>query len=168
MKKFRDMYGASPLHFLAVVASFAIVGYALYMIFQTSTAIGFVIWFVAAIFAHDMVAFPLYSLLNLIANRSVGGRAGYWVRERDVQPLNYIRIPLVLSAFAFLLFFPDILGLNSERYFNDTGVSGDVFLGRWIGICAALFTISALAYAVNLRRAGGQRRAEVAARAAKD
>ena len=63
------------------------------------------------------------------------------------------------------MFFPLILGLDSTNYEKDTGLSGDVFLTRWLGLCAALFLGSALIYAVRLRRAARRRRAADAPRA---
>ncbi|MGK2955749.1 MAG: hypothetical protein ACSLFI_08790 [Solirubrobacterales bacterium] len=153
MKKIRGMYGASPLHFLAVISSFAIAAYAFTRIFAAPAPESTLLFFVLAIFAHDLIAFPLYSLLNLIANRGMGSRSKGWMAERKVPPINYLRVPLVLSAFAFIIFFPLILGLSAERYENSTGLSSDIFFGRWLGLCAALFTISAIAYAINLRRA---------------
>lgn len=151
MARWRALYGASPLHLLAAIASFAVAGYAFFRIFDTPTALGFFVWFGAAIVAHDLIAFPLYSLLNLIATRTLGGERA---REasRAVPVLNYLRVPFALSAFALLLFFPLILGLSADNYEGDTGLSVDVFLERWLGLCAALFIGSALAYAVRVRR----------------
>lgn len=150
--RFRTAYGASPLHLLAVIASFLIATYAFFRIFAAPGPISTMTFFIAAIFFHDAIAFPLYSGLNWIANRSVGDRANYWMAERRVQPLNYIRIPIVLSVFLFMLYFPLILGLSASRYEKSTGIDPDIFLGRWLGICAALFTISAIAYAIQVRR----------------
>ncbi|MGB0119940.1 MAG: hypothetical protein WBP55_03165 [Solirubrobacterales bacterium] len=158
--RFRNAYGASPLHLLAVIASFLIAAYAFTRIFAAPGPISTMTFFIAAIFAHDAIAFPLYSALNWIANRSIGDRANYWFAEQKVQPLNYLRIPVVLSAFLFLLFFPLILGLSAERYERSTGLTTDVFMGNWLGICAALFTISAIAYAVQLGRVARATRAE--------
>jgi hypothetical protein len=58
------------------------------------------------------------------------------------------------------MFFPLILGLDAANYEKDTGLSGDVFLTRWLGLCAALFLGSAVIYAVRLRRASRQTEAE--------
>jgi len=158
--RFRNLYGASPLHLMAVIASFLIATYAFTRIVAAPGPISTMTFFIFAIFAHDAIAFPLYSGLNWIANRSIGDRASYWMAERRVQPVNYLRIPAVISAFLFLLYFPLILGLSASRYEKSTGLSSDVFMGRWLGICAALFTISAIAYAIQVRRASGKARAE--------
>jgi hypothetical protein len=150
--RFRGAYGASPLHLLAVIASFAVAGYAFFRIFDTPTALGFLVWFGAAIVAHDLIAFPFYSLLNLIATSSLGGTGGR-DSELRVPALNHLRVPALLSGLALLFFFPLILGLSADNYVEDTGVEIGVFLGRWLGICAVLFGGSALIYAVRLGRA---------------
>jgi hypothetical protein len=160
MARFRGAYGSSPLHLLAVIASFAVAGYAFFRIFDTPTALGFIVWFGGAIVAHDLIAFPLYSLLNLIATGSLGGIGGR-DSELRVPALNHLRIPALLSGLALLLFFPLVLGLSADNYVEDTGVEIDVFLGRWLGLVGALFLGSALIYAVRLGRA--ERLAEAAA-----
>jgi hypothetical protein len=153
--RLRSAYGASPLHVLAVIASFAIAGYAFLRIAEGPSALGTFVWFGAAIFAHDLLAFPLYSALNLIAHRSLVG-SGEERPARRVPAINHLRIPALLSALYFVLFFPLILGLSSDNYLADTGVSADGYLERWLGICAALFLGSALIYAVRLRIAAGE------------
>ena len=151
MGRFRKLYGASPLHLLAVIATLALVGYGFFMIFKSPAPESTLIFFVAAIFAHDMLAFPLYSGLNRIAGQAVG-RGASEHDERRVPAINYLRVPFILSAFCFLLFFPLILGLSSDRYSASTGMDVDMFVGRWLGITAAVFLCSAVAYAVRLRR----------------
>ena len=165
MNKFRSLYGASPLHLLAVIASLAIAGYGFMRIFDSPAPESTMLFFIAAVFAHDLIAFPLYSALNQIAGRSAGENANWWVSQQEVQPLNYIRIPSVISAFLLLLYFPLIFRLSAERYMANSGQSADVFLGRWLGIVAVLFTVSALLYAIRLRTASRRKSRETAARA---
>jgi hypothetical protein len=158
MARFRSAYGDSPLHLLAVLASFALAGYGFLRIVENPSALGTLVWFAGAAVAHDLIAFPLYSALNLIAHRSIEGPDDAWEERRRVPLINHVRIPAFLAALALLMFFPLILGLDSANYEKDTGLSGDVFLTRWLGLCAALFLGSALIYAVRLRRAarGGE------------
>ncbi len=73
--------------------------------------------------------------------------------------INHVRIPAFLSALALLMFFPLILGLDTTNYEKDAGLSGDVFLTRWLGLCAALFLGSAVIYAIRLRRSAQRRKA---------
>jgi len=155
--RLRAIYGASPLHALAVLASFAIAGYAFFQIAKTPTALGTFVWFGAAIVAHDLLAFPLYSTLNFIAHRSLVKPSDEWLASRRVPAINHLRVPTMLSGLAFLLFFPLILDLEPSRYTDDTGLSKSVYLGHWLGICAALYLGSALIYAVRLRRASRPR-----------
>ena len=168
MKKFRSLYGASAIPMLAVVASLELAPYRCMRIFDAPAPESTMLFFIAAIFAHDLIAFPLYSALNQIAFRSSGEKANWWLSEQKVQPLNYIRIPFVISGFCLLLFFPLIFRLSSERYMANSGQSVDVFLGRWLGIVAVVFTISALLYAFNLRRATREVSEDEAARASED
>jgi hypothetical protein len=168
MERFRSLYGASPLHLLAVIASFAIAGYGFLRIFDSPAPESTMLFFIAAVFAHDLIAFPLYSALNQIAFRSAGKQSGYRLSRQAVQPLNYIRVPFVLSAFCLLLFFPLIFRLSSERFMAGSGQSADVFLGRWLGIVAVLFTASALLYAFRLRQENRRLAADTAARASGD
>jgi drug/metabolite transporter (DMT)-like permease len=145
MAEFRERYGAGPLHLIAVCATAAIAGYAIVELSGLPAPIGFAVWFVGAVVAHDLVAFPLYSLLNRIAGRAAG--AG-----RDRSAYNYVRVPAVVSAVLFVVWFPLILGLSSEVYELKSGRTTDPFLGRWLAITAALFVVSGLAYAVRMRR----------------
>lgn len=154
MARFRSAYGDSPLHLLAVLASFAIAGYAFLRIVDSPSALGTLVWFGGAAVAHDLIAFPLYSALNLIAHRGIEGPDEVWEERRRVPLINHVRIPAFLSALALLMFFPLILGLDSANYEKDASLSPDLFLTRWLGLCAALFLGSALIYAVRLRRAG--------------
>jgi hypothetical protein len=152
MARFRKAYGASPLHLLAVFASLAIAGYGFFMIFQAPSPESTLLFFGLAIIAHDMIAFPLYSGLNLVAGRSFERSPSKTARPGSVGAVNYVRIPFVLGAFCLIVFFPLILGLSSERYELATGLDPDVFLARWLAICAVLFTGSAVLYAIRLRR----------------
>jgi hypothetical protein len=141
---FRDRYGQTPLHLIAAIATFAIAAYAFLEIFDRPSPVGFVVWFGAAIIAHDLITFPLYSLLNAIAGRAAG-RAGPrgW--------LNYVRIPAFLAALAFLVWFPFILGFGSSSYEGASGRSDVPFLERWLLLTAGLFAVSGVAYAVRAR-----------------
>jgi hypothetical protein len=140
----RSPYGAGPLHLLAVLASFAIAAYAFVEIVERPGALSFVVWFGGAVIAHDLIAFPLYSLFGFVAGRAVGNRAA--------AAVNYIRIPALLSGFAFIVWFPFILELSGQGYEGASALSADPFLGRWLLLTAALFAGSGFLYAVNLRR----------------
>ncbi len=151
MTAIRDRYGSSALHLLAVLATLAVAGYAFVEIIARPNAINVLLWFGGAIVAHDLIAFPLYSGLALLAGR--GARLeGQRLDVRGAVTLNHVRVPALLSAFALVVWFPLIFGLSSDRYRADTGLSASVYLGRWLLLTAALFVGSAIVYALRLRR----------------
>jgi hypothetical protein len=146
---FHRAYGAGPLHLLATIASLALAAYAFTRIFNGPQALNVVIWFVGAIVAHDLIAFPLYTALDRVS--AMVGRVGQSSGPR-VPVVNYVRVPAILAGIAFIVYFPLILRLGDGRYERATGVSQDVYLGRWLLICAALFAVSAVLYALRTGR----------------
>ena len=146
----RDRYGSSVLHLLAVLATLAVAGYAFTAIIARPNAVNVLLWFGGAIIAHDLIAFPLYSAFALVAGRSAILRSDRLDRRRTAA-LNHVRVPLLLSALALVIWFPLILGLSADRYRDDTALSASVYLGRWLLFTAALLAGSAIIYAVRLR-----------------
>jgi hypothetical protein len=106
------------------------------------------VWFAAAIIAHDLVLYPIYALADrlLVATR------------RDPRPgsrvpvLNYIRVPALGAGLTLLVFLPGIIEQGAPTYRAATGLTQEVFLGRWLLLTAAMFAISAALYAVRLVR----------------
>jgi hypothetical protein len=162
VSRLRDLYGSSSLHLLAVIVTMSFALYGAVRIAEGSDALNTFIFLGGAIVAHDLISFPLYSGLNLIAHRSLVGPLRGPRPERRVPLINHIRIPALLSGFALVAWFPLILGLSAHNYRLKTGLDPDVFLGRWLLISAGLFLGSALVYAVRLRRAVTAERAEPA------
>src|SRR5262249_57800376 len=76
LQRFRRVYGASPLHLLALIASLAITAAAVVRWFDVaaSDTARIVIWFAVAIIAHDLVLLPLYSALDRVGRGGRGGR----------------------------------------------------------------------------------------------
>lgn len=148
MAALRSRYGDGPLHLIAVVISFAIVGYAFIQIAASPSPISFAIFFAGAIVAHDLIAFPIYSALNLI-----GGRATSIARLGPAT-INYVRVPALLAGFAFVVWFPLILALDPERYEAATATAPADYLGRWLALTGILFLGSGIVYAVRRRRSG--------------
>ncbi len=179
MRRFRYEYGAGPLHLIAAIAAFAIAGFAVLMLFEVQEGpqlLSFAIWFVGAILLHDMVLFPLYSGVDRLVLRGAGvhralpadaarttltRREGKWVEEPGdtatgpsaTSAVNYLRIPFLLSALFFVVWFPLILGVAEEEYAVTTGQSTDGYLERWMLLTGVLFLISGIAFAVRLARA---------------
>lgn len=155
--RFKRLYGGHPLHLVTLLASFALVGYVISTMGTKQLWNSRVwwqsilVWFVAAILLHDLVLFPCYAL----ADRSLG--AGWRAvtgrlpdRTPRVPPINYVRIPVMASGLLFLIFLPGIIQQGKGTYHNATGLTQAPFLARWILITAALFGVSAVAYAVRL------------------
>ncbi|MDJ0462073.1 hypothetical protein [Streptomyces sp. H27-C3] len=162
MSGFRTRYGASPLHLLLVLCSFALTGYAGIRLLDGDTLM-VVVWFVGAALLHDLVLLPLYTVTDRTAQALLGGRRGESAAHArgEGRPLirewiNYVRVPVFLSGVLLLTYFPLILG-QVHRFTAYTGLSADVFLGRWLLITAVLFGLSAL---VLLARMGFSRRAQ--------
>ncbi len=134
----------------------AVVGYAFIAIVARPSALNMLLWFGGAIIAHDLIAFPLYSALGLVAGRAARAGAGAASADRErlgVMALNHLRVPALLSAFALVVWFPLVFGLSEDRYRADTGLSASVYLGRWLLLTAALLAGSGLLYALRLRLA---------------
>jgi len=170
----RRWYGAHPLHLLALLAAFALAGYALRAVVAAGQWRGFAVWFVVAIVAHDLLLFPLYSLADLslrrlLPGRAVGGHsritaaadaAGTTAPAPSGPPvINYVRIPAAFALLLLLVWFPLILGLSAGTYHRASGLTAEPYLGRWLAVTGVLFLASAAAYAVALRRASARARA---------
>lgn len=153
LTRFRDIYGAHPLHLLTLIAGFALFGYALATI-QPATLWNpntwwqsIAVWFAVAIIAHDLVLFPLYALADRIllsARRIRSGRG-----EARVPLLNYVRVPALASGLSLLVFLPGIIEQGAPTYMAATGQTQQPFLGRWLLLTAAVFAISAVVYAIR-------------------
>jgi hypothetical protein len=159
VRRFLSWYGAGPLNLLAMVAGFALAGYAVAELLPNN-AFGILVWFIGAVIAHDLLLMPLYTL----ADRS----ATSVLRHRRPTPatlpwVNYVRIPAALSGILLLIWFPLIFRLP-RRFPATTTLSLDPYLWHWLGVTGALFLLSAAALALRLRtsrrgprkRAGGQ------------
>ncbi|WIM87281.1 hypothetical protein PT015_20915 [Candidatus Mycobacterium wuenschmannii] len=107
-----------------------------------------VVWFVAAFVLHDLVMFPVYALLDRALRSSATRRSP---RHRPAVPvLNYLRVPALGSGLLFLIFFPGIIRQGATLFGEDTGLTQEPFLGRWLMLTALLFGFSAVAYGVRL------------------
>ena len=145
MSRFRSRYGASPLHALAHLAAFALAGFALLQLVDVRGAERIVLWLVAAVVLHDLVLLPFYSGLDRAA-QAVAGPA-----------VNYVRVPLGLSALLLLVFFPLILGRSTGTLEAVSGAPAADYLARWLAITGVLCAGSAAVYVAKTRakRAAG-------------
>jgi hypothetical protein len=166
----RRWYGDSPLHLLALLASFALAGYAVLAVVAAEQWRGFAVWFAVAIVGHDLLLFPLYSLADLSMRRLLPRRAGgtggtrgtgqadgtgVLTAGRMVPPVvNYLRVPAAFSLLVLIVWFPLILGLSAGTYHRASDLSTAPYLSRWLAVTGAMFAGSAVCYALALRRAG--------------
>lgn len=149
MATFRRIYGSHPLHLLTLLAGFALFGYVLVTIKPTALwnpntwwqSIG--VWFAAAIIAHDLVLYPIYALADRLLVAAGRPRA-------KVRALNYIRVPAMGAALTLVVFLPGIIKQGAPTFRAATGLTQDVFLGRWLLLTAAMFAISAVIYGIQL------------------
>jgi hypothetical protein len=172
----RRWYGANPLHLLALLAAFALAGYAVHAVLAAGQWTGFAEWFAVAIIGHDLLLFPLYSLADLSLRHLLpGGSHGRLPAPQPVprapfqafQPggagppaaapawpplLNYVRIPVIFSLLLLLTFFPMILGLSERELHRASGLGTGPYVWRWLGVTGAMFAISAVVYALRTRR----------------
>jgi pimeloyl-ACP methyl ester carboxylesterase len=153
--RFRKLYGAGPLHLIALAASFAVIAAAVVRWFDSgSDVVNILVWFGVAVVGHDLVFLPLYTVLDRIGTgplrRRVATRESAWASA-------YVRIPVILSALLFVVFFPLILGTGVSTYRTASGHRPSGYLDRWLIATAVLFLGAGLAYA--LRQARDRRRA---------
>lgn len=154
MARFRSVYGSHPLHLLTLIAGLALFGYVLATIKPTTLWNphtwwqSIIVWFAAAIVAHDLVLFPVYAMVDriLIAGSRIRPRR----RDALVPVLNYLRIPLMGSALTLVVFLPGIIRQGAPSYIAATGQTQEPFLGRWLLLTAAMFATSAAIYGVRL------------------
>ena len=154
MKRLRERYGASPLHLLLVLCSFAVALYAGLRLLK-GDPVGVAVWFVGAALAHDLVLVPLYTVtdraLQALSARGGRSREPLWAARTAV---NYVRVPALVSLLLLVVYYPLVLR-RVPAYRVTTGLPAGAFLGHWLLITAALFAGSAvclLAAVVRSRR----------------
>lgn len=152
---FRDVYGSHPFHLLTLTAGFALFTYVLVtlgpdQLWNPTTwwqSIG--VWFAAAIIAHDLVLFPIYSLVDRVLVAALHRRSAT-TSTAKVPVINYVRVPLMGAGLTFAVFLPGIIEQGAVNFHAATGLTQAPYLGRWLLLTAALFGASAAAYGVRL------------------
>jgi len=148
---FRKVYGSHPLHLLTMLAGFALLGYVI--VTATPSTLwkpegawwhSMALWFGAAFLAHDLVVFPIYTLVDRILGARTSRPRHHG--ELRVPVRNYVRVPALGSGLLFLIFFPGIIRQGAAMYFDDTGLTQEPFLGRWLMLTAMMFGVSTFAY----------------------
>lgn len=132
---------------LVLLASFVLAGYAGVRLLA-GNPIGVGAWFVGSAVAHDLLLFPLYAgldaalVLLLRRHPSLAAVAG-------VRWLNYLRVPALISGVLLLVWSPLILGLPTAIQ-EASGAPAPPLLAHWLVVTAALFTTSAVTFAVRI------------------
>jgi hypothetical protein len=159
LTRFRRLYGASPLHLLVLLASFAVCGYAA-LRWLSYDWLSIAVWFVGAAVLHDLVLVPLYAGVDWVLHRVLGG-SDRGPRATPRTAVNHLRVPAFVSLLLLIVYWPLILR-NSPHYAVSTHLSDTVFLGRWLLVTAALFGASAVWFVTAQWRT--HRRARTAAK----
>lgn len=154
LARFRGVYGSNPLHLLTLIAGFALFGYVLATVKPVTLWNpvtwwqSILVWFAAAIIAHDLVLFPVYAAIDriLVAGSRIRPRA----TETSVPVLNFVRIPAMGAALTLLVFLPGIIEQGAPPYAAATGQTQEPFLARWLLLTAAMFAVSAVIYGIRL------------------
>lgn len=153
---FTRLYGANPPHLLAMLGCFALVVYSSSLALDEPMFTRMLVWFGAAVLAHDLVLLPACSLADRALTATTNRRHGR-SKER-VSVINHVRIPVLASGLLFLLFFPGILQQGSETYLAATGQDQQPFLGRWLVLSGVFVAASAALYILRLTREHLRRR----------
>ena len=156
MKGARERYGASPLHLLAVLCSFALALYAGLRLLK-GDPVAVAVWFVAAALVHDLVLLPLYTVTDRALQRLLPGRHGGPGSRAASGSVNYVRVPGLVSLLLLIVWYPLVLR-RVPGFGPTTGLAAGTFLGHWLLITAVLFAASALCLLVSTVRAGLQQR----------
>ncbi|MCK5752217.1 MAG: hypothetical protein KAH46_05890 [Mycobacterium sp.] len=156
-QRFRGLYGSHPAHLLLMLAGLA----AFIAVIATMTpaalwnpqswwqSIG--VWFVIAVVAHDLVAFPLYAAADRILTHARP------LPRTTVPLINYLRVPALAATLTFVLFLPGIIEQGEPAYRAATGQTQQPFLARWLWLTAAFYAATALTYGVRLSLARRRR-----------
>lgn len=139
-------YGAGPLHLFGVACGLAFGGYLVWVVIPAPNSTRILVWVGTAGIVHDLVLWPLYTVLDRIA-----ARAGRKARLR-VPWINYLRVPTVLSAVMLTVSFPLVIRHSEPAYHRATGLTENPYLGRWLLLSGGAFALSALLYVVRSAR----------------
>ncbi|MEU9145592.1 hypothetical protein [Streptomyces sp. NPDC048349] len=157
---FRRRYGASPLHLLLVLSSFALAVHAGLRLLE-GDSLGVALWFVGAALLHDLVLLPLYSVTDRAAQALFGPAAGSGSPLRRVS-VNHVRVPCFVAGVLLVVWWP-LVFRQVDHFTASTGLPADGFLARWLLITAGLFAASAAVLLVRMWH--GTRAARRSARA---
>nr|WP_256062179.1 hypothetical protein [Streptomyces sp. ScaeMP-e83] len=138
----RRWYGEGPLHLLLLAATFCLAGYAGVRLLEGDT-LAILLWFAGSAVLHDLVLLPVYAGADRALRAALGPRRAL---------VNFVRVPVFLSALLLLIWFPLITRRTARRYEAASGTTPDVYLSNWLLITGVLFALSALWLVVRALR----------------
>jgi hypothetical protein len=106
LQRFRAVYGSNALHLLTLIAGFALFGYVLATVKPVTLWNpntwwhSILVWFAAAIIAHDLVLFPIYALVDRILIIEQGGPAYTAATGQTQEPFLGRWLLLTAAMFA--------------------------------------------------------------------
>ena len=127
---------------LAYLAMLPLCAWALLEVLGGPSGSRIALWLVAAVVVHDLVALPLYSGADRLAQATLRGA------------VNYVRVPAALSLLMLVVFWATIAEAGEGAYRATSGETYDGYAARWLLATAALFAGSGLLY---LARRGSRR-----------
>ena len=149
MSWLRRRYGDGPLHLVLSTACLAFAGYLVWTVLPAPNSVRILVWIAAAAAIHDVVLWPLYTVLDRILRPTDRSRRG---RHASVPLINHIRVPAVLSAVTLLISFPLVLRHSEPAYHTASGLTEQPYLGRWLLLTGSAFAASAVIYLARLLR----------------
>ncbi|TWF95442.1 hypothetical protein [Saccharopolyspora dendranthemae] len=141
---FTKLYGAGPVHLLAVVGCFALASYSALLVWEEPQVVRMAVWFGAAVVVHDLVLLPVYSL----ADRALAGSLRSPPKAR-VPIVNHVRLPVLAAGLLFLVFFPGVVQQGTATHLAATGQDQQPYLGRWLALSATFVVVSAAIYVIR-------------------
>jgi hypothetical protein len=151
LRRWRTFYGENPLHLLAMIGCFALVGYVVSFVYPGPSALPLALWFVGAVIAHDLVLYPLYALADQSLTVSRRGRRRILPnRPVRVPAINHVRVPVMGSAVLGIIYFPTIAQRGEDAFRFTAGLGTAAIYGNWLLVTAVLFLGSAVIYAARL------------------
>jgi hypothetical protein len=157
LRFWRYLYGENPLHLLAMVGCFALVGYVVSFVFPGPSALALGVWFAGAVLGHDLVLYPLYALADQPLTITRWARRKALPRHPPLVPaINHVRVPVLGSAVLGLIYLPTITRHGEDAFRFTSGLDMAGIYQHWLLITAVLFLGSAVVYALRLGVAAGR------------
>ncbi len=159
---FRKYYGAHPAHLLLLVIAAAVAGWAVLQWLKAPTPVRLLVWFAGAVIGHDLIAFPVYTALDRLLLRVIGGSSAFdaaatisrWRRAA----INHVRVPALLSSLLLLMWYPLVFKRSEAVYFAASGQHQSRFLGNYLLAVGLLFGGSLIVFTLRLALAAGRSR----------